>query len=935
MTSPSHHCVRYSRWLRRPLLLTRERCNRSVVLLLPNDWQVEQPTRQSYACLSTTTSAVPSRPLRVRSTAKQQPKYKYNNNHRKHPTTVSSTAQEDTIPNEQESTWKDSPWRGGDDDEVTLTNRSMTMATKSSKPTSDPVDRELWDRQFLKLDQIHQEFLRAMAEYLAFLPPQISREPPPQDWKQAIRFRHPARGKPLSSTNSSRALIWQKIQNSEEDFQSICRHCHDFLSITADIISPDGVPASHRHLLTRSQALWYDQAFDILTQVLPFWDTMRKERALWVNHYRPRSRLSKQEKTPHATTSDEGSQEDKTGHWLWGLLPSFLVGGKNKQSTVAATTVGTGASTSPPPVPPIKQVIAHQDAAFGPTQQFYAEVVGRLYFASSVTPSTNGSSLHTNDGETADVQVPLMQRQQRAQRIQTLVDSFPKHLVQGKLLKLLLRAWEDVGTLESAHNVEQVWMRYANINPLNLRLRFHVIMAYLRVTEQSQPPFSLSSSSTSPQDAILAARRVCAILEDRAKDQRLRGKWLSTGLQCLANITPPQQIPHYYEWISRFARFQFGSQKWQRMIDVDKANNDQVDFNNRDQATDNEHDPLGGAGERRPYHDMRSLHCCIVAYAKDPSQQQIAQRLMDQLLTLQSSGLRAVNYPSRDTFHAVLQGLALQARSKGKATTLQSILDQESEPVETPPDEEMSQALTYGMQLMDEMINRRLWPTEQTFTLLLSLCQTGPEADLILQKMEVARILSPQNNMSLLTATKYALNAWAKTAKYPDDDTTDSAAERALRLLERLQIQSTPLLLKDPAYHKSLAHVYQFHLTPDRDVYTLVLKTCAMTTNPSHHARALEVAMKVHSHLVTSQQVLVSTTMYMWLLEAIADLAVHDRDRQKQLAAAIFEEAKTNNRVTSLVLQSLQRAHPHLYNDYTSQQVQNGETQQEEPLNKD
>jgi hypothetical protein len=222
--------------------------------------------------------------------------------------------------------------------------------------------------------------------------------------------------------------------------------------------------------------------------------------------------------------------------------------------------------------------------------------------------------------------------------------------------------------------------------------------------------------------------------------------------------------------------------------------------------------------------------------------------------------------------------------------------------------EESSKDLEYGLQLLDKMMScQSSWPNEESFVCLFKLAETGPQADEIMTKLEISRAISG-TSMSTLRASHYALHCWANSAAQG----VEGAAERALEILNLLDVQSTPLLLKDAAYRKRLSHFYDADLTPDRDVYTLVLKTCAMTVNPSEYNRALQIALQVYQRM-QAQDIVVSSTMYTWVLSCVADLVAEDSPDRLQLSQSIYEAAVNHDRVNSAVLKQLARANPELH----------------------
>jgi hypothetical protein len=111
--------------------------------------------------------------------------------------------------------------------------------------------------------------------------------------------------------------------------------------------------------------------------------------------------------------------------------------------------------------------------------------------------------------------------------------------------------------------------------------------------------------------------------------------------------------------------------------------------------------------------------------------------------------------------------------------------------------------------------------------------------------------------------------------------------------------------------------VYNPDLVPDGNIYYLVLKTCALTSNPDEFDRALQIALEVYRR-INDRNMTVSSSMYIRLLSCVADFLPENSERRLELSQALFECANLNGRVNANVVKQLSRANPDLYRIYVS-----------------
>jgi hypothetical protein len=771
-------------------------------------------------------------------------------------------------------------------------HRSPTNSSSSSKPSFSSPNKtkyvatslDVWEnadsmpnqeqllRQFTKLDERHQEFLQNTAAYRdAWFPPSTSGNSSkniPADWWQASQFRHPPIG--------MEGISWDTLNQSEPLYRNLCQSCHELILLTSSLTTHEVIPLEQVQWLPLQQQKWIANSCDLLPTTLTFWEVLRKERANLVDYYRPKqARLLPPPISPPATTAGTSAKPAEAG-WVGWFTSALSHSDEEPPKEPTDDRDSRDRNT-----PAVMQVIAHEQPKWVAKAYHYTKVVWHLY--GNIPPQ-------------ADSPIAL---QERATQIQKLVETMPPVHLNNKIARLLVRAHQDVGTLESAYAAEQSLERYPRHGAGCLS---HVLLAYLKVTQ-----------TESTQHKLLAAKRACALLEQAVKasehdekstnrnDKQKLDMWLSVGLECLANVATAtagsehhetalveESWPNYYEQVDRLVKYKFQS-RWEPL--------------------------LKGEDIQWLTEDVKSLHSIIIVYSQDDSRMEEAKQLLEQLLNMPND-----EYPDVDIFHAVLHGL-LRARKHHHHPTKQRSISLEGETAENtksfPRSSEESTSsndLDYGLQLLDKMMSRQpSWPNEESFVCLFKLAETGPQTDEIMTKLEIFRAISG-TSMSTLQASHYALHCWANSAAQG----IEGAAERGLEILNLLDIQSTPLLLKNSSYRKRLSHIYDVDLTPDQNVYTLVLKTCAMTSNPSEYDRALQIALQVYQRM-QAQDIVVSSAMHKWLLSCVADFVTEDSPDRLQLSQSIYEAAMKHDRVNSAVLKQLARANTELHETHCAQ----------------
>ncbi|CAJ1966264.1 unnamed protein product [Cylindrotheca closterium] len=750
------------------------------------------------------------------------------------------------------------------------------------------------------------------------------------EWKHAVQFQHP--------TGAAGPVTKQKLLETEELFGQICTLCHDFFVTTALLAESELTLSSTNDLDTKQKTQLQRQlqqqqdAIDILTTVLPFWETMRKDRAILVQQ------VLKQEPAPALTETNKelllndnpkgtGMKDRDDDKKSVPPPPEKQEegGGKNWVAWIKSMVVGDGGSNDPSMVPvpspstpmakklEVSSLSAHDDVQFAPNHYHYNKLVGRLYF--SYPPLVAFQAFQDEDDDLGqdlmdvvdeedenddDDDLDMDRRQtrkiskpqslpdedaklvaileQRASQIQRIFDQVPNTVPAGmggstvrspvltdKMVRLLIRAYQDTATLDAAYQTEQVYYRY----PSHRRgLLWYVLMSYLQVTEKDPPPRSSSSGGEnpdamgfaqqlrkspkkfSPKSASLATKRVCELLSKQVQQSNMNPNELHScatiGFQCLANIAVPS-LDRYYDRVHALATLKFGAKTWEALLSS-KPNIETLQQ------------------QLRPK-DSVSIQLLIQIFAKSDGammdaedvRMEKAKDLLDNMWKCYSIS-ELQDSIERSTFHSLLDALNKRRKRKKKAQDVTPFVRTKTGETVFDNHEDFDYALT----LFDKMVTHEVWyPNEETFHHLYRLAEYGPQADEVSIRLELCRAILQEYPLSPYLASKHALRAWSDTAekrhlvsedKSPtndtfgvDDETAAVAMERAFQIFQQLQMYSSPLLYQNAP--QKISHVYNVNDVPTSLSYGLVWQTCysvAQNASAATKKRAVEIATAMY-----------------------------------------------------------------------------------------
>jgi hypothetical protein len=233
-------------------------------------------------------------------------------------------------------------------------------------------------------------------------------------------------------------------------------------------------------------------------------------------------------------------------------------------------------------------------------------------------------------------------------------------------------------------------------------------------------------NAESMKDAALATKHVCELLSRHHNHYNNREfqTWATVGFQCLANLsTSPELLDDYYDRVHTLAMLKFGAKTWEAFLSNNTKTNigQNVDF-------------------LRPK-DYKTLELLIEIYAQDEAHVERAQQLLKTAWRLYA--LEDLEDAIRkSTFHSILQTLCHKQRGKAKYQGQAESRDDRD--------------FEYALSPLDKMMLRpKWWADADTFEALFGLARDGPQADIVMSKLELCQA----------TTKEYALSQWIVSAK--------------------------------------------------------------------------------------------------------------------------------------------------------------------------
>jgi hypothetical protein len=222
--------------------------------------------------------------------------------------------------------------------------------------------------------------------------------------------------------------------------------------------------------------------------------------------------------------------------------------------------------------------------------------------------------------------------------------------------------------------------------------------------------------------------------------------------------------------------------------------------------------------------------------------------------------------------------------------------------------------LAFSDELLKFAMSRReagIWPNEETFRLLIVLYtwlrprDVGKRMEKLLSNYEARVYFSPQSEMKV-PRTAYNRALWALRVEAEEDEPR-RASSRALAILDKLEMLSTPLLLsrKEALVSKDIS-LYDFDLLPNHEPFINVLNVCAFTGSSEEFELAASVAHEVGGRLLKNSNNGLGKKTWEKLRVCMKRLAPDspNRDRLKallgemQAAHKVHEEVKAAPKVS-------------------------------------
>ncbi|KAL3912925.1 MAG: hypothetical protein SGILL_006696, partial [Bacillariaceae sp.] len=625
-----------------------------------------------------------------------------------------------------------------------------------------------------RLQEKQVAFCQAVANYRDVWYQQL--QDTPASYQQAVQFQHP----PLP------IVSWQKVVESEEIYKELCTLNHELIVISASLASdPPSVSYLNNKEFESPDDL-HAATEDLMCSLLPFWEEIRKDRALIVNHCRPEE------------TSD--NQDSGGSGWMGWLQSAFGVG-----STL--------------------ENIPHKES-----KQFVDDESTDLQrSASAISREWQGIL------------------EQRANKIQSIIDQNPSpdHLT-DKIIRVLVRSYVDIGTLEAAHQAERV---YNGFPEHQKNLLWYVLNGYVNVVNNQLEKYHVSgkrksavdeSEKTISKTAALATKRICELAS--AKHSTDPSEFQSCALiafQALASIAPfSEALSGYHDRVHSLGILKFGPWQWEAITKT-KSTKPKASI------SDNHFHPK----------DHKTLSLLVSIYGQDEEYLDRALNVLNLMFdSFSTDELR--DSLRRETFHVLMKSLIRRQELRMKTETSQ-------EKAEGNPE------LDLAFQLVDRMMTESVWiPNSDTFYNLFRLtAHSGPDAERVRTKLEACAFMNSGNEIAdgegsqsssfphplyPSKAAKFALNAWVETAKANDGDAIPGQpdpAERAWDIIRSLQIASTPLFL--PA--EAVRDIYDLGSAPDASTYILALQVCSRVKSKNSLAVALKIldAVEKEDNLMT------------------------------------------------------------------------------------
>jgi len=537
-------------------------------------------------------------------------------------------------------------------------------------------------------------------------------------------------------------------------------------------------------------------------------------------------------------------------------------------------------------------LMVHEDPAFGVTQSLFATVMNAV----AAPAGTLATSYSPQSPPPSQEQLESI-----SQRMIALLDVMPSTWIPDtEVVKLVMETLCRLGTLESARLSHLTFQRHLHNHN---RLRFSLVLqAYLEACKHEPVPVggadkdhctgNSDDSDFDPNNKVLLAVQEALEALHQEWQERLprhrveRVVHCSLVLNCLCMAERRGvHVPHLFEHAENLVKRTMGGESFYFL---------------KEHVIESDHDasigskPGGGLDARI----LPLVNCLIQVYCLgEKPQLDKARRLLKYMIQFDRQGMgftqgRFMIQPMSETFNAILLSIVRDFEGRMKPTD-EDLVESEKE---------IESTLYFADSLLDYMLSAKetsFWPNETTFGYLFSLLvatkpkDIGQRAEQVLSKMEILNAISIcsdvrdddndnedySNNVKIVLSTHHrVLRCWMEAAK--DTETTQynkHCAERALAILEKLEMLSYPFLMNDREIQSStVRNFYDIELRPSRKTYNLVQRICLDAIR--HDVKAVEVAFAVFEKQAERRNV--STAEYQLLSECVGRLPEGSEERK-------------------------------------------------------
>jgi hypothetical protein len=648
---------------------------------------------------------------------------------------------------------------------------------------------------------LQQEFVRLASEYKQVLSSDRVAEMENlsdrnlEDWKeekevQMETWKYHLRTVFDDLHQADKPTEWAQIEQSDDLFRSLCRLTRSMIMAGTELYK-DSDQTTPRHIRLAESAL---------QDLVKF----QSERALLVN-------ATKKGIAQASLRSPESIDEVETSSSTFGV-PRWI---QNFMGAFSGTTTEKSSEEKVKPEGPVfdDAGMGHRDPNLGATQLLFKLVIKSI--ASAVE----------KDADVPDDDLSRSERQQlcaaTAMQMLNVMEAMPPTWVPepeigDQILALLSRG----GTLESAQKCHRIYLKH----PSSKKLQFsRVLEAFVEAAKNEKNAESRKVIVTQAIAALNARYSDDVDTSNRAEriSRVERINLCSIILHCMS-VTDITSSPKMCEDAEKLVKGALGTARYHA---------------------------LRGRISSQGKVDSQSLHLVhflVQIYASSGDQLRLegAQRMLEWMKATNTEVFgQFFVFPNGDTFNSVLKGLLRRREAKRLE----------------PMDEESAwKDVTYAMGLLNHMLTSKeisCWPNEDTFALLFKLLLVskiwdgGDRAEELLSKFEIRRSFPGSHDVKInLSAYNHTLGCWLEVAK---SSSGKGVCERALRLLNKLEVQSMPLLSShlEARLVAGQFPVYDIGLQPNRNTYNLILQICAEVKDPVERKQAVILAADVQQRM--------------------------------------------------------------------------------------